>query len=180
MRTIITQTYQSPVGELLLGVFEDQLCLCDWKYRKMRQTIDQRIQSGLNAAYQEGSHPVLEKAVVQLNEYFNSERKTFELPLHFVGSDFQKSVWNALAHIPFGETKSYLALSQQLQNPDAIRAVASANGANAISIIVPCHRIIGSDGNLVGYAGGLEAKKKLLRLEGIQQFSKPGQIQLFN
>ena len=95
------------------------------------------------------------------------------------GSDFQKSVWNALIQIPFGETKSYLALSQQLQNPDAIRAVASANGANAISIIVPCHRIIGSDGSLVGYAGGLEAKKKLLRLEGIQQFSKPGQIQLF-
>jgi methylated-DNA-[protein]-cysteine S-methyltransferase len=90
----------------------------------------------------------------------------FNVPLLFVGSDFQKQVWNALMQIPFGVTKSYMELSKQFGNEKAIRAVASANGANAISIMVPCHRIIGSNCELTGYAGGLPVKKQLLQLEG--------------
>lgn len=162
---IIINYFKTPYGELILGSFQDKLCLADWRYRKMRTSIDKRIQSGLNADYVEQESPVMEKTKKQLNEYFNGERHTFDIPLFFVGSDFQKKVWDALIQIPYGETETYLGLSQKLGDAKAIRAVATANGANAISIIVPCHRIIGSDGSMTGYAGGLETKKKLLLLE---------------
>ncbi|TDQ18279.1 methylated-DNA-[protein]-cysteine S-methyltransferase [Algoriphagus boseongensis] len=179
MEKILTQSYKSPLGELVLGVFQDRLCLCDWKFRKMRQAVDERLKKGLNAEMEEGSHPVLEQTISQLDEFFTGKRKDFSIPLLTVGTDFQKSVWDSLLAIPFGETRSYLQLSQDLGNPDAIRAVASANGANAISILIPCHRIIGSDGSLVGYAGGLDAKKKLLKLEGAKSAQPQGQIPLF-
>ena len=179
MKKILIQSYQSPVGELILGVFDDQLCLCDWKYRKMRESVDSRIKKGLQAEMEEGNHPVLDQTKNQLQEYFDGKRQVFDLPILLVGTKFQQQVWRALMEIPFGKTKSYLELSQQLGDPNAIRAVASANGANAISIIIPCHRIIGSDGALVGYAGGIEAKKKLLQLEGVRLFQNQGQASLF-
>lgn len=166
MSEIITSYYKSPVGELLLGDFEGKLCLADWRYRNMRTSIDYRIQKGLSANYKEGTSELIEHTINQLNAYFEGKTQVFDVPLLFVGSDFQKQVWNALMEIPFGVTKSYIDLSKQLGNEKAIRAVASANGANAISILVPCHRIIGSNGELTGYAGGLPAKKKLLQLEG--------------
>lgn len=93
------------------------------------------------------------------------ERKVFDIPLHLVGTIFQKTVWQGLIDTPFGTTLSYLELAKSIGNEKAVRAVATANGANAISIIVPCHRIIGGDGSLVGYAGGLDTKKRLLQLE---------------
>jgi methylated-DNA-[protein]-cysteine S-methyltransferase len=158
--------FKTPFGELILGAFEGKLCLADWRYRKMRSAIDKRIQTGLNASFVEQSDPIITKAKEQLDTYFLGSLKTFDLPLLFVGSDFQKKVWEALEQIPYGKTISYLELSRDLGDEKAIRAVATANGANAISIVVPCHRIIGSDGSLVGYAGGLAAKKKLLKLEG--------------
>lgn len=99
------------------------------------------------------------------------------MPIRTIGNDFQKRVWKALQQIPFGETRSYLQLSESLGNPKAIRAVASANGANALSILIPCHRIIGSNGELTGYAGGLNAKKKLLELENPNL--KNSQLDLF-
>jgi methylated-DNA-[protein]-cysteine S-methyltransferase len=108
---------------------------------------------------------VLEDAVYQLKEYFNGERKDFDLILNPEGTDFQKSVWDALLKIPFGKTVSYLDLSKTLGNVKAIRAVAAANGKNPLWIIVPCHRVIGSDGSLTGYAGGLHRKKWLLEHE---------------
>lgn len=160
------QYYKTPVGELILGSFNNKLCLADWRYRKMRTTIDNRIKKGLKAEFIEETSPIIEKTKIQLNEYFKKERSKFDIDLLFVGTDFQKSVWKELINIPFGKTLSYLQLSNNLNNPKAIRAVASANGANAISILVPCHRIIGSDGKLVGYAGGLPTKKKILQLEG--------------
>lgn len=131
----------------------------------MRESIDARLQKGLKAEYIQEYTPILEEAVKQLDEYFNRERKTFDVPLLMVGTDFQKQVWQGLIDIPHGTTCSYLELSKRIGNEKAVRAVASANGANAISIMIPCHRIIGSDGSLVGYAGGLPAKKKLLQLE---------------
>lgn len=164
-KTILTKSLKTPAGELISGSFQDKLCLCDWKYRKMRESIDKRIASGLNAEFQEGDSPVLQQLEEELSDYFQGKRKTFDVPLLLVGTDFQKQVWHELMNIPFGETSTYLALSQKLRNEKAIRAVASANGANAISILVPCHRIIGHDGSLVGYAGGLPAKRKLLDLE---------------
>ena len=165
MNTINIQTYKSPVGELLLGSYDGKLCLLDFKYRRMRTTIDKRLQKGLNAEYIEESSEVIEQTIAQLKEYFEGERKTFDIPLLTIGTDFQKSVWEGLLKIPYGTTASYLALSKNIGNEKAVRAVASANGANAIGILIPCHRIIGSNGDLVGYAGGLPAKKKLLELE---------------
>lgn len=162
---IAIQYYKSPVGEMILGDFEGKLCLADWRYRKMRPAIDKRIQTQLAAIYQEENTPLIEETILQFEAYFAQKREQFDLPLRFVGTDFQKTVWDALCTIPYGKTMSYLSLSKKLNNEKAIRAVATANGANAISIIVPCHRIIGSDGKLVGYAGGLPAKKKLLELE---------------
>ncbi len=160
------QYLKTTVGELIIGEFEEQICLCDWRYRKMRDSIDKRIQSGLNTDYVEEKSELIDKCIIQIEEYLDAKRKEFDIPLKMLGSDFQQSVWNELIQIPYGTTESYLGLSKKLQNEKAIRAVASANGANAIAIIIPCHRIIGSDGKLIGYAGGLPAKKKLLELEG--------------
>lgn len=162
---ITIQTYSSPVGDILLGSYDGKLCLVDWKYRKMRTSIDKRLQKGLKAEYVEESSEVIVETMKQLDAYFANERKLFDIPLLMVGTDFQKSVWQGLMKIPYGTTASYLELSKKIGNEKAVRAVASANGANAISILIPCHRIIGSDGSLTGYAGGLPTKKKLLELE---------------
>ena len=158
--------YHSPVGELVLGSHQDHLVLCDWRYRKMRSAIDKRIMDGLHADFDEQPSAITDLAVRELKDYFNKELQRFTVPLKLVGTDFQRSVWQELLNIPFGKTMTYLQLSRKLGDEKAIRAVATANGANAISVMVPCHRIIGSDGDLVGYAGGLPAKKKLLQLEG--------------
>lgn len=175
-KLIHNSLFNSRVGGLILGSFENRLCLCDWHYRTMRAGIDRRIKEGLNAEYVEKSSEIIEEAKIQLNEYFDGIRTEFDLPLLLIGSDFQKEVWNALLQIPYGQTETYLGLSRKLGNEKAIRAVAAANGANAISIIVPCHRIVGSDGKLIGYAGGLAAKKKLL---GIEKALIKNQLTLF-
>lgn len=167
MASILIHPFHTPFGELLLGSYNNELCLCDWRYRCMRTTIDARIQRGLQAEYGEGVSHVIEEAKAQLNAYFAGERTTFDLPLRFVGTDFQQRVWQALLAVPYGTTLSYAALTAKVAEPTAIRAVASANGANALSIIVPCHRIIGSNGDMTGYAGGVGAKRKLLGLEGV-------------
>ena len=162
---IHTEFLSSPYGELILGTYNDQLCLCDWRYRRRREGIDRRIESGLMANFVESGSPVIEETKAQLRQYFDGKRKEFDLPLLLVGSDFQKRVWNSLIEIPYGKTMSYAGLSRKLGDEKAIRAVAGANGDNALAIIVPCHRILGSDGSLTGYAGGLRTKQKLLQLE---------------
>ena len=164
---ILISYFTTPFGELVLGSFKGELCLCDWRYRKMRESVDNRIKTGLKAEFKQEESTVVEKTKQQLNEYFDRKRTSFDIPLKLVGTQFQKQVWNELQQIPHGETDSYLGLSKKLGNVKAIRAVAAANGANALSILIPCHRIIGSDGSLVGYAGGLSAKEKLLDLEGV-------------
>lgn len=157
--------FETPFGELILGSYKEELCLCDWRYRKMRKQIDDRIREGLQSEYVEASSSVIETAKKQLEEYIHSQRTSFDLPIRMVGSDFQKEVWGNLLKIPFGKTTSYAKLATQLGDIKAIRAVAAANGANCLSIIVPCHRVLGSDGSMTGYAGGVLVKKKLLRLE---------------
>ena len=174
---IIIKHFRTDFGELILGSYNEMLCLCDWKYRKMRSEIDERIQKGLSVTYKEGTSQILEKTISQLQEYFLGKRKEFDIPLLLIGSEFQKQVWEALKTVSFGDTKTYLELSSTLGNKKAIRAVASANGANANSIIVPCHRIIGSKGELTGYAGGLNTKKKLLKHEA--EISGTAQLELF-
>lgn len=139
--------------------------MCDWRWRRMRPTIDKRISEGLEAEFREGESPVILRAVEQLNEYFDGVRSEFDLELLLIGTAFQKSVWRQLMTIPYGKTDTYIGLAQKMGKEKALRAVAAANGANAISIIIPCHRIIGSGRDMVGYAGGVAVKKKLLSLE---------------
>ncbi|NOU47980.1 MAG: methylated-DNA--[protein]-cysteine S-methyltransferase [Bacteroidales bacterium] len=165
MNQIFFKSYMTPFGDLKLASYNDQLCLCDWVYRKLRSRIDRRLAYGLDAEFVESGTDVIRETIFQLEEYFIAKRQTFTIPLLMVGSPFQQSVWEKLITIPYGKTETYLGLSMQLGNPLAIRAVASANGANAISILIPCHRIVGSKGEMVGYAGGLATKKRLLNLE---------------
>ena len=166
MKNVIQiQYYQSPCGELILGSYPGKLCMCDWNREGRRVLIDRRMQKLLHADYEKSSSEVIVRTIIQLDEYFGRKRTAFDIPLFFVGTDFQKTVWKELLNIPYGMTLSYGDLSRKLGNPKAIRAVAAANGANPISILVPCHRVIGSDRKLVGYGGGIPAKKILLELE---------------
>ncbi len=165
MEKINFQFYKTKIGELILGSSDNQLCLLDFRYRKMRSTVDKRIKKGLNADYLEQDNEILRETRKQINEYLNGDRKVFEIPTLLVGTNFQKQVWNALINVNYGTTASYMDLAKEINNPKAVRAVASANGANSIGLIIPCHRIIGSNGELVGYGGGLPVKKRLLKLE---------------
>lgn len=162
---IITKKYESPCGTLMLGSFENRLCLCDWQVEKHRYHVDNRLRRILEAEFLDGTSAVIDKAIAQLNEYFAGQRQNFDIPLLFVGTDFQKKVWNTLLTIPFGKTISYGEMACLTGTPKAVRAVANANGSNSISIFAPCHRVIGSNHTLTGYGGGLEAKEYLLKLE---------------
>jgi methylated-DNA-[protein]-cysteine S-methyltransferase len=148
----------SPVGELKLVASEEGLAAILWQN-------DRPERVPLGEMVEEPEHKVLVKTEKQLTEYFAGERREFDLPLDMRGTPFQKEVWDALLGIPFGETKSYGDLAKQLGNPGAGRAVGAANGRNPISIVVPCHRVIGSSGKLTGFAGGLDVKARLLEME---------------
>lgn len=163
--TIYIQPYQSPCGELLLGSFGDKLCLCNWAVEKHPGRIDRRLQVLLDAEYVHEPSDVTREAARQLDAYFQRERQSFDIPLLFAGTTFQKRVWQQLLEIPYGATISYGELAHRLGIPKSVRAVANANGANAISLFAPCHRVIGSDGSLTGYGGGMDAKRFLLELE---------------
>ncbi|MBP5954376.1 methylated-DNA--[protein]-cysteine S-methyltransferase [Pseudomonas anatoliensis] len=152
-------TLPSPVGELKLVANGARLAAILWEN-------DRPNRVRLGPMTQAPDNPVLLKTARQLEEYFAGTRNCFELELDFVGTDFQKQVWAALLTIPFGETRTYSQIAQQIGNPAAVRAVGAANGRNPISIVAPCHRVIGASGKLTGFAGGLEAKERLLRLEG--------------
>lgn len=165
MNQVSVKYVRTRIGELILGSYEGKLCLLDFRYRKMRTAIDNRIRSGLNAEFILKDDETLERTRKQLDEYLDGTRTRFDIPILMVGTDFQKAVWNVLMEVPYGKTASYLDLAIAIDNGNAVRAVAGANGANAIAMIIPCHRIIGSNGELVGYGGGLAVKKKLLDLE---------------
>lgn len=162
---IVTSHIDTPVGKMLAGVYANKLCLLDYEHRRMMPAIRKRLRSALAAGFKEGEHELFVQVQQQLNEYFNGKRKAFELPLMLTGTDFQKRVWQALTDIPYGETRTYMQQAKTLGDEKAIRAVARANGENCLAIVVPCHRIVGSDGSLTGYAGGLKAKKWLLEHE---------------
>jgi len=119
----------------------------------------------VNLVAEDPDHPVLIETEKQLREYFAGQRQVFSVPLDFGGTEFQNQVWQALLSIPFGETRTYTEIARQIGKPAAVRAVGAANGRNPISIIAPCHRVLGSTGNLTGFAGGLQAKAHLLALE---------------
>ena len=159
------QYYYSPCSELVLASYADKLCLCDWFDSPCAERNKRRIERYFKVSFKTETSSVLEDAKRQLDEYFAGNRKAFTIPLHLIGSDFQQQVWNELLNIPYGATTSYKEIAQSIGKPKAVRAVAGAIGANGISILIPCHRIIGSDNSLTGYAGGLKAKKMLLQIE---------------
>lgn len=155
-----------PMDQLILGEVDGALCLVEFNRPERLAEQVARIQK--EHADKKVSHdttPLLKETEQQLDEYFIGERQAFELPLAGCGTPFQKQVWQSLLKIPHGETWSYSAQASILQNPKAVRAVAGANSKNPISIIVPCHRVIGKSGSLIGYAGGLKIKKWLLEHE---------------
>ena len=166
MNIIITKPYRSPYGELLLGSMDNTLVLCDWRHRHRRQALDRRIAVHFDARYTDGDSDCLRHASTQLDEYFHGARRAFDLPIRTAGTAFQQTVWAQLQTVTYGNTLSYRDLAQRIGNPKAARAVGAANGANAIAILIPCHRIIADNGDLGGYAGGLAAKRRLLALEG--------------
>lgn len=147
------------MGELTLLADEKALLALLWGYRK-------EWAAGAVESAKPGEHPVFDLTEVQLREYFAGKRKSFTVPLAPEGTEFQKSVWMQLRKIPFGETITYGEQARRLGKPSAARAVGAANGKNPISILVPCHRVIGATGSLTGFAGGLDVKQKLLALEG--------------
>ena len=164
-RTIDVQLHRTPCGDVVLGAWQGQLCLCDWAARRDAATVARRLQRALHASFALQPSPATEAAARQVDEYFALSRTLFDLPLLTVGSDFQQQVWRQLQAVRYGETLTYGALAASLGRRDAVRAVARAVGSNALSLFVPCHRIVGADGALTGYAGGLEAKRLLLDLE---------------
>ena len=166
MKNLIkSHIYNSPVGDLELASYKDKLCLCNWHNKKNKISINKRLAKYLDSKLIASSSPIIKETIKQLDAYFAGELIKFELPLQLAGTNFQKQVWQTLQTIPYGQTISYLELAQRIANDKAVRAVAIANAANAFSIIIPCHRVIGSDGKLTGYAGGLDAKRRLLDLE---------------
>ena len=159
----MTITYcfmESPVGSLGIAAEEDGLCAL--------QTADSfhRYLNDIERPLEDNKNPILLRAKSQLQEYFDGTRQDFDLPLSWQGTNFQNQVWSALCQIPFGEIRSYQEQAKFIGNPKAVRAVGAANGKNPIAIVVPCHRVIGSNGSLTGYAGGLAMKRFLLDLEG--------------
>ena len=137
--------------------------------REIIFNIDKDNSKLVNTIQQNPEDPKMFNVYPQLKEYFSGERKHFDLPLEIEGTEFQKRVWNELLKIPYGKTISYKELAVKLGNEKVIRAAASANGANPLPVVIPCHRVVGSDGTLIGYGGGLEIKEKLLILEGSRQ-----------
>jgi methylated-DNA-[protein]-cysteine S-methyltransferase len=152
----------SPLGTLT--IFANDFALTGLAFTEERYPLDR---TGLVAQHHQSQpSPLLLDAIRQVHEYFQGFRRSFDLPLAPRGTDFQRSVWTTLLGIPFGETWSYLQLAQAIGNPKATRAVGLANGKNPLAILIPCHRVVGSDGSLTGYGGGVARKESLLRLEG--------------
>jgi methylated-DNA-[protein]-cysteine S-methyltransferase len=156
--TYVCKTLDSPLGPLKLVASDRGLAAILWKDESAARILG-------SSPVEHPDHPVLVEAERQLRAYFAGQLTSFDLPLDFNGTAFQKSVWQALLTIPFGETRSYAEIARQIGRPTAVRAVGAANGRNPISIVAPCHRVIGSNGDLTGYAGGLAAKRHLLGIE---------------
>ena len=156
--TYFYKTTKSPVGRLKLIASDHGLAAILWENDDPKRVC-------LGPLTEDGNHPVLLETERQLSDYFSGTRETFSLTFACIGTEFQREVWAALATIPFGETRSYAQIARQIGRPTAVRAVGAANGKNPLSIVVPCHRVIGSNGRLTGFAGGLEIKATLLKLE---------------
>lgn len=162
---IAIQKIDSPLGQLIAGASDHGICLLEFRDIRQHPGDFKKFKEYLPGDFQEEPHPLLNQLQTELQEYFSKKRQSFTLPLHFPGSDFQVRVWESLLQIPYGKTISYATQSERIGDKKAIRAMAKANGDNRIAILIPCHRVIGSNGALTGYAGELWRKKALLELE---------------
>ena len=156
---------ETPIGSMVAGVHGGRLCLLEFADRKALETEIKDLEKRFGTTARPGRNPLHDEVQKQLSEYFNGSLKSFNLKIEYPGSDFQQSVWKALLAIPYGQTRSYGEQAVSINRQKAVRAVARANGQNRLAIIVPCHRVIGADGSLTGYAGGLDRKRFLLELE---------------
>jgi AraC family transcriptional regulator of adaptative response/methylated-DNA-[protein]-cysteine methyltransferase len=150
---------------VVAGATDEGVCLLEFCDRRMLETQLRRLSRHMDAVYLPGGHPLLDAVARELEAYFGGTLERFSIPLQLPGTPFQRGVWDALREIPYGTTTSYGALARSLGRPAAVRAVARANGDNRVAIVVPCHRVVGADGALTGYGGGLWRKRKLLALE---------------
>ena len=161
---ICVRTLKTPVGVLRLAASEDRVLALEWTRRRSEPALERWLRRHIPHA---AETPVLRAALAELREYFAGKRREFDVPVDPAGTDFQRRVWSAVAAIPFGETTSYGKIAAALGGPQLARAVGAAVGANPIAIIIPCHRVVGSDDSLTGYGGGLRTKIWLLRHEGV-------------
>jgi len=161
-----TTEIDTPIGPMIAAASETHLLLFEFPHRRMIDTQLARVRRAVDCELTPGDSPVFTLLRRQLDEYFAGHRREFTVPLHTPGTPFQMRVWDQLKRIPCGTTTTYSRVAAAIGQPNAVRAVARANGDNRIAIIIPCHRVIGSNGELVGYGGGLWRKRKLLQLEG--------------
>ena len=159
---IRTITIETPIGDMAAAAMKEGICFLEFTSRPALESEINKLALAFNATIKPGSNRHLRALRRQLKEYFRGKRKEFTLKLVTPGTDFQREVWETLKKIPYGETISYLEQAKMMNNPGAFRAVAGANGSNRIAIVIPCHRVIGSDGDMVGYGGGLDKKKWLI------------------
>lgn len=157
----------TPLGPMLAGVTDAGLCLLEFADRRMVERQIAILERRLRARAIPGTHPLLPLVQEQIGEYFARRRRQFELPIDLRGTPFQMAVWRELGTIPYGETRSYAQQAARIGRPTAVRAVGRANGENRLAIVVPCHRVVGANGALTGYGGGLWRKRKLLEIEGV-------------
>lgn len=174
---ILIERITTPIGPMFVCSTEKGICLLEFTDRRMLETEFQDLQKRLDAVILSGENEHIKQLKIELTEYFNGDRKNFSVSLHTPTTAFRQQVWDMLVEIPYGETASYKEQAIKIGNPNAVRAVANANGHNRVAIVIPCHRVIGSDGSLTGYAGGLDRKKWLLELEG--SYKKPNQLSIF-
>lgn len=160
----------TPLGSMIMGVSDQGLCLLEFAERRMLDTQLKRLRQGTGRVFLPGDHPLMRQVKTELDDYFDNKLRQFTLPIEAPGTEFQESVWQALLRIPYGEMRSYAAIAEEIGRPTAVRAVGRANGDNRIAIIIPCHRVVASDGELTGYGGGVWRKQYLLSLEQSQDF----------
>ncbi len=157
--------HNTKIGQIVIGSFEDKICIVGFQTADKMNEAYKRIRKALSADFVEYEDNVIRLTKQQIEEYLVGSRKEFDIPLLMLGTDFQKKVWRQLLKVPYGQTRSYRDIAKGIGNKGAVRAVGSANGANSIAIIIPCHRIVKSDGSTGGYAGGVDIKKMLLEIE---------------
>ncbi len=162
---VVRKNLETPLGIMIACATDKGLCMLEFSDRRALLTEYKEIEKYFKTSIKDGTNEIIENIEIELKKYFSGELKDFSVPLDAPGSEFQKRVWNQLLKIPYGETRSYKAQSIAINSPDSVRAVANANGKNRISIVIPCHRVIGEDGSLTGYGGGLHRKQWLLNHE---------------